>query len=80
MKGKKAWPTLIFFSLVACIAGAGKKVELEETLPALSYDQAREVALQGANQMCQDGKMINPYNFPVLVSPGTSKSRRVITI
>lgn len=46
----------------------------------MSYDRAWDLALQSAQQMCEEGKRVNHYNFPFLVSLGTSKSRRVITI
>lgn len=63
-----------------CCFGAGSQLAINESMASVSYDQAWEIALNSAREMCEEGKKINPYNFPVLVSIGTSKSRNVITM
>lgn len=63
-----------------CCFGAGRQLVINEPMASVSYDQAWEIALNSAREMCEEGKKINPYNFPVLVSLGTSKSRNVITL
>lgn len=68
-----------FFVLNGCL-GIGKGISVQETLKPLPYDQAFDVALRSAEKMCEECKNINPFNFPVIVSLGTSKSRGVITV
>jgi len=71
--------------LVTCLLsfacfGAGRQIVVEQTYPELSYDDAYEKALKSAEEMCQEAKKVNPYNFPVIVKIGTSKSRNIITV
>jgi len=60
--------------------GVGRNLIIEEPFKALPFDRAWEIALLSAEQMCEEGKKINPYNFPVLVKIGTSKTRNIITL
>ncbi|HEK84749.1 MAG: hypothetical protein ACPLZD_06265 [Candidatus Saccharicenans sp.] len=71
--------TALSLFLICCF-GAGRQLVIDEPVAPVSYDQAWEIALNSAREMCEEGKKINPYNFPVLVSLGTSKSRDVITL
>ncbi|MGB9715805.1 MAG: hypothetical protein ACPL1G_05305 [Thermodesulfovibrionales bacterium] len=65
--------------LIGCL-GAGRSLVVEERVKALPFERAWEIALNSAKQMCEQAKKINPYNFPVIVSLGTSKARYIITL
>ncbi|MGC8810167.1 MAG: hypothetical protein ACP5Q3_07950 [bacterium] len=65
--------------LIGCL-GAGRNLVVEERVNALPFERAWEIALVSAEQMCEQAKKINPYNFPVIVSLGTSKTRNIITL
>lgn len=78
-KLKISAPAFLIMVLVCCF-GAGRQLVTQEQVAPLSFDQAWEVALTSARQMCEEAKKANPYNFPIIVSLGTSKSRNVITI
>jgi len=70
---------------VACLLtfacfGAGRQIVAEQSQPEFSYDEAYEIALKSAEEMCQEAKKVNPYNFPAIVKLGTSKSRNIITV
>lgn len=66
-------------NFISCL-GAGRSITFQENIKHISYDQVFEVALKSAEKMCEECKKINPFNFPVLVSLGTSKSRGIITL
>lgn len=72
---------VLFFliTMVSCL-GVGTRIKPEETFIPISYDKAFDISLKSANQMIQECKIINPYNFPIIVDIGTSKSRGVITL
>ncbi len=78
-KLKLLMPVFLIMVLVCCF-GAGRQLVTQEPMTALSFDQAWDVAMASARQMCEEAKKINPYNFPIIVSLGTSRSRNVITI
>lgn len=72
---------IVGFSIfISSCLGVGKSITIEETFKPLPYDRAFDIALSSAEKMCEECKKINPFNFPVIVSLGTSKSRGVITI
>lgn len=66
-------------NLVSCL-GAGRSITFQENIRHMSYDQVFEAALKSAEKMSEECKKINPFNFPVLVSLGTNKSRGIITL
>jgi len=65
--------------LIGCL-GVGRNLIIEEPFNTLPFDRAWEIALLSAEQMCEEAKKVNPYNFPVIVSIGTSKIRNIITL
>ncbi|CUS79087.1 hypothetical protein JGI3_01075 [Candidatus Kryptobacter tengchongensis] len=68
--------SLTFFS---CL-GVGTRLTLTESFETIPYDEAFEIALKSAKEMQEECSKTNPFNFPVIVSLGTSKSRGVITV
>lgn len=78
---RKRMVLLIAFStLFSSCLGVGISVKEERTQASLPYEQAFELSLKAAREMEQRCKEINSYNFPAVVSLGTSKSRGVITL
>lgn len=72
---------LICFSLFATSSfGLGQKLLSRYTLPLGMEADSYDLALKAAEKMCDECKGVNPFNFPIIVSLGTSKSRGVITI
>lgn len=76
---------ILIFLLLSCLfltscLGVGQHVIVEESLVAIPYDEAFDIALRSAEQMYNDCLKINPINYPIIVSLGTSKSRGVITV
>lgn len=82
MKRKKAnFIFLVAFCLFlpSCL-GIGQNLIVEESFMAIPYEEAFHLALRSAEQMHDECRRINPINYPVIVSLGTSKSRGVITV
>jgi len=71
---------IVISSLIFSCLGIGKIITSEEFLIEIPYDQAFDLALESAKEMQEKCKIINVFNFPVIVSLGTSKSREVITV
>ncbi|MEW5876741.1 MAG: hypothetical protein AB1751_01575 [Acidobacteriota bacterium] len=65
--------------LVSCL-GAGRAVRQEQALAPLPYDRAFDLALQSAREMSEECRQVNPFNYPAVVSLGTSQKRGVITV
>ncbi|MCS7278795.1 MAG: hypothetical protein NZ530_01880 [Thermodesulfobacteriaceae bacterium] len=68
---------LVFLS--SCL-GVGRGIIAQETLKPMPYEYTFEVALKSAEKMLEECKRINPFNFPNIVSIGTSKERGLITL
>uniref|UniRef100_A0A7V4N406 Uncharacterized protein n=1 Tax=Thermodesulfobacterium geofontis TaxID=1295609 RepID=A0A7V4N406_9BACT len=78
----KKVPAFILFMpclLIDCLS-VGRNFIIEESFNTLPFDRTWEIALLNAEQMCEKAKKINPYNFPVIVSLGTSKTMNIITL
>ncbi len=71
--------TGLAFFLFSCL-GVGQRLVIQEPLLSIPYDRAFDLALQSAEQMHNECRKINPFNYPTIVLLGTSKSRGVITI
>lgn len=67
------------FFLSSCL-GVSQHIVVEESLRAIPYEEAFDIALRSAEQMHLECQRINPFNYPLIVSLGTSKSRGVITV
>lgn len=81
MQKAKLLITIIFiFALTSCLGVGSKVVSQGDFRSPLPYDKAFELSLKAAEEMVEECKKVNPFNFPVLVSLGTSKSRGVITM
>jgi hypothetical protein len=63
--------------LIGCI-GIGRSLIIEEPFNTLPFDRAWEIALLSAQQMCEEARKVNPYNFPVIFS--SSKTDNIITL
>lgn len=74
MKRVKIFFFFILLFLYSCL-GVGKRATFEEYLEPLSYDKAFTSSLKAAEEMADECSKINPFNFPTVVSLGTSKSR-----
>lgn len=67
-------------AFTSCLIVGSKIAFLEESINPLPYDKAFDLALKAAEEMHEEFKNTIPFNYPVIVSTGTSKSRKVITI
>lgn len=76
--GRLVFAMMVFF-LVSCL-GAGQAVRQKQALPPLPYDKAFDLALQSAREMNEECRQVNPFNYPTVVSLGTSQRRGVITV
>lgn len=65
--------------LTSCL-GIGQNLMVEESFMPIPYEEAFHLALRSAEQMHNECRRINPINYPMIVSLGTSKSRGVITV
>ncbi|MGQ9801823.1 MAG: hypothetical protein ACUVRL_09200 [Candidatus Saccharicenans sp.] len=79
-KAKLLLVVSLIFAFSSCLGVGKKMVFQEESITALPYDNAFDSALKAAEEMHEECKKINPFNYPIIVSLGTSKSRKVITI
>lgn len=65
--------------LTGCL-GVGGVISQEQPFSALPYEQAFALALQSAREMHEECRQIDPFNYPAVVSLGTSQKRGVITV
>jgi len=77
---KRVFLLITFLTFFSSCLGVGMSLREEKVQASLPYEQAFERALKAAKEMEQRCKEINSYNFPAIVSVGTSKSRGVITL